>query len=407
MGKYGLLGQKLSHSFSPLIHSQLADYEYSLYEKEPDALEGFLTKGDFDGLNVTIPYKKAVMPFCSYLSESARRIGCVNTIVRKNDRTLAGYNTDYYGFAFMLGQMGLNPAGQKALILGSGGSSLTVRAVLEDRGAREIVVVSRSGQNNYSNLFLHSDASIIINTTPLGMYPQNGKAPVGLEAFPACRAVLDLIYNPSETALLLDAAGRSIPRVNGLPMLVAQAKKAAEIFLSSPISDDLIAPIVQKIARDTKNVALIGMPGCGKSCTGRELAGITGRKFYDLDRMIENSAGKSIPDIFEQEGEEFFRRLETDILKEVSAESGSVIATGGGVVVRPENLPALRQNSTIVFLERDISELSCNNRPLSLKTGVKALAEKRLPLYRAWSDYTVRARGARPTAEAIKELLEI
>jgi len=405
MKRFGLLGERLSHSFSPQIHALLGDYEYRLYEKAPGEVDGFLRRGDFDGLNVTIPYKKTVLPYCAELSEAARKIGSVNTIIRRPDGTLFGDNTDYAGFSWLLELLGVVADGKKTLVLGSGGASLTVRAVMTDLGAGEIVTVSRSGENNYENIGRHRDARLIVNTTPVGMYPENGASPVDLSLFGGCEAVADIIYNPHKTALLLDAEERGVPSIGGLPMLVAQAKRAAELFTGILIDDGVIGEITDKILRQTRNVALIGMPGSGKSTTGRELARRLGRAFFDTDALVEERAGKSIPRIFEEDGEDAFRRLETAVLREVSKESGAVIATGGGIVKRPENRRLLRQNSVLVFLDRATESLPVEGRPLSVKNGAEALAGERLPLYNAWCDLKVPAAGVAETVQHIRELL--
>ena len=392
--RFGLLGERLSHSFSPLIHAELGDYEYPLYEKKPEELGVFLRQGDFDGLNITIPYKKTVIPFCADLSETARAAGSVNTATRMSDGSLYGDNTDCYGFAYLLKKTGVNPASGKTLVLGSGGSSLAVQAVLRDMNAKEIVVVSRNGPVTYSRIESHSDAILLVNTTPVGMYPDNGISPISdLSVFRQCRTVIDLIYNPARTELLLQAEERGIPAVNGLVMLVAQAKRAAELFTGISISDEKIEAICAKIALKTLNIVLIGMPGCGKTSIGEALAKMTGRLFADTDAWAAQVAAKPIPAIIKEDGEENFRKLETNALLELCKQSGLVIATGGGVVTRPGNRRIIRQNGIIVFLDRDITQLSVSGRPLSQRDGIAALASKRLPLYSQWSDYTALVRG--------------
>jgi shikimate dehydrogenase len=408
MKHFGLLGEKLSHSFSPLIHSHLADYEYLLYEKAPAEVETFLLHGVFDGLNVTIPYKKTVIPFCDELSDIAKKIGSVNTLIRRPDGSLFGDNTDYYGFLYLLRKAGADVRGKKAVILGSGGSSVTVKALLEDQGAGEIITVSRSGENNYDNISKHADAYILINTTPVGMYPNNGVSPVCLSIFKNCAAVLDIIYNPARTKLLLDAEELGIVCTNGLPMLVAQAKRACELFLGTTINDEKTDDIATIISRKMANILLIGMPGSGKSSVGAELAELTDRAFFDTDTLIAEKAGKSIPEIFGEDGEAVFRNMETDALAEVTKKSGCVIATGGGIVKKPENLRLMRQNGIPVFLDRELSALPVSGRPLSQQQGVEALAKERIPLYEQWSEYKVPAQpGVTETAEYIKELLEL
>ena len=404
--KFGLLGEQLSHSFSPLIHAELGNYEYCLYEKRHEELEVFLKSADFDGLNVTIPYKKSVIPFCKNLSKTARATGSVNTITRLPDGSLYGDNTDCYGFTRLLHKTGINPGDGKILILGSGGSSLTVQTVLRDMNAKEIVIVSRNGKDNYSNIEEHSDAILLINTTPVGMYPNNGSSPLpDIGLFSQCRAVIDLIYNPARTELLLQAEERGILAVNGLTMLAAQAKKAAEIFTGASIPDNIIETITAKIEQLTLNITLIGMPGCGKTSMGAALAKMSGRLFADTDALITEAAGKPIPAIFAEDGEEYFRRLETDTLKELCKQSGLVIATGGGVVTQPCNRRIMRQNSIIVFLDRDISQLPVSGRPLSQRNGIAALAGERLPLYSLWSEYTVKVCGIDETVSQIHEML--
>jgi len=260
----GLLGRTLGHSYSPAIHAQLAGYSYLLYEKEPEELEGFLRSGEFDGLNVTIPYKKAVIPYCAELSDTARAIGAVNTIVRRPDGTLWGGNTDAYGFSMLVQSSGAEVRGKKALVFGSGGASATAQYVLRQMGAREVVVISRHGEDNYENLDRHTDAEIAVNATPVGMYPNTGLSPVDLSRFPALEAALDVVYNPARTEFLLQAERLGLKRANGLLMLTAQAKKSCEAFLGAPIADERIAAITKSLAAQMQNVVLIGMPGSGK-----------------------------------------------------------------------------------------------------------------------------------------------
>jgi shikimate dehydrogenase len=401
---FGLLGEKLVHSFSPMIHKYLGDYGYLLYEVSPDKLDSFMKEKQFDGINVTIPYKQAVMPYCATLSDEARDIGSVNTIVKDNDGALHGHNTDHHGFRVMLEQGGIDPNGKKVLVLGDGGSARTVRAVLGTLNAREIVTISRRGKNHYGNIDRHYDAEIIVNTTPVGMYPENGNSPLSLAGFERITGVADLIYNPARTRLLLEAGRLGVSCVNGLTMLAAQAEMANRLFMETPARPELVNKIVDLILRETLNITLIGMPGCGKSTVGRILAHAMERSFADVDERIVAAAGKSIPQIFTEDGEEKFRQLETRILGEETKKSGMVLATGGGVVTRPENFDLLRQNSIIVYLERELDELVTDGRPLSKGAGIHVLAEQRLPLYETWSDYTVQVE-ARPelTAARIRE----
>ena len=390
--KCGLLGEKLTHSYSPQIHGYLGSYSYDLFEKMPEELEDFLKNGDFAGLNVTIPYKKSVIPYCAELSERAKELGAVNTIVRRADGALVGHNTDYFGFERMLQTSGLNVSGKKALVLGSGGASNTAVAVLKEQGA-DVVVISRSGENNYENLHLHSDAAVIVNATPVGMYPNVGTSPIDLAEFPALEGVLDLIYNPARTQLLLDAQSRGLVAVNGLPMLVAQAKESAEWFTGKAISDDMIPVIHRKLKSQMDNIILIGMPGCGKSTVGKLLAEKTGKTFVDADARLVEKAGKTIPEIFTEIGEAGFRNLETKTLAELGKESGLVIATGGGCVTQDRNYPLLHQNGTIFWLQRDIAALPTDGRPLSQSNDLTKMYETRKPMYRHFADKTVDNNG--------------
>lgn len=396
----GLLGRKLGHSFSPQIHAQLGNYAYDLFEVEPDALDAFLRGDNFDALNVTIPYKRDVIPYCAQLSDAAAAIGSVNTIVRRPDGSLLGDNTDAAGFSAMLDALGIDPAGKKALVLGSGGASLTVQHVLRARGAG-VVVISRSGADNYVNLDRHADARILVNTTPVGMYPGNGKAPLSLAHFPQLEGVLDLIYNPARTALVLDAMGRGIPALGGLTMLVEQARAAAERFTGSKIDPGRSAQIRKRLQAETQNLILIGMPGCGKTTVGRLVAEAMGRSFVDADEVLEARAGMDIPAFFARCGEAAFRRLETEVLADLGKASALVIATGGGCVTRAENAPLLKQNGALLFLERDLAALPTDGRPVSQAHPLKELYAQRLPLYRAFADAQVSNDGA-PEATAAR-----
>ena len=398
----GLLGRKLGHSYSPQIHNLLGDYSYVLFEKEPEELENFLKNGDFSGLNVTIPYKKEVIPYLSELSPTANKMGCVNTVLRRSDGTLYGHNTDYFGFTSLVRHAGLSVAGKKVLVLGSGGASNTAVAALKDLGASP-VVISRSGENNYQNLHRHTDAAAIVNTTPVGMYPNTGVSPIDLGLFPHLEGVLDVIYNPARTQLLLDAEKLGIPRENGLWMLVAQAKEAAEVFTGRNISDEVIEKIYRRLSHQMKNIVLIGMPGCGKTTIGTLLAEKLGRTLADADEKIIALAGKSIPDIFAQEGESVFRNLETQALTELGKQSGLVIATGGGCVTQKRNYPLLHQNGYLVWLERDWSKLPTDGRPLSQANDLGKMYAARKPLYEAFAD--IRVENTNTPAETVQHIL--
>ncbi|MGM9587842.1 MAG: shikimate kinase [Candidatus Limivicinus sp.] len=400
----GLIGEKLGHSFSPAIHGKLADYEYKLYELSPEQVGPFLEKKEYDGLNVTIPYKKTVIPYCDELTEAAKSIGSVNTIVERPDGTLLGHNTDYDGFMWLLKNAGADVKGKKAVVLGTGGASVTVQAALRDLGAVQVVVVSRSGEDNYENISRHSDAKILVNATPVGMYPKTGVSPVDLDSFTALEGVFDVVYNPARTQLLLEAEKRGIPCANGLGMLVAQAKAACERFTGKPIDDEKVYTIKAEMERNTRNVMLIGMPGSGKSTVGAALAESLGRKLVDVDERIVELAGCSIPEIFAKEGEEGFRQIEHQALCEVSKESGLVIATGGGVVTRRENLDPMRQNSLIVWLLRDISLLPKDGRPLSQTNSLTEMFKVREPLYRAAADCIADNNGS--LENTVKQILE-
>ena len=403
--KCGLLGRKLGHSYSPQIHSHLGEYSYTLFEREPEDVERFLKNGDFTAINVTIPYKKTVMPYC-HLTETAKYMGSVNIIVRQPDGTLLGHNTDYFGFTSLVQRSGLDPKGKKCLVLGSGGASVTAVAVLKEMGAN-VVVISRSGENNYDNLHLHSDAAIICNTTPVGMYPNNGINPIDLKQFPKLEGVLDMIYNPTRTQLLLNAADLGLPHSNGLWMLVAQAKEAAEWFLGRKLTDDLIEAVYNKMRLQMENIILIGMPGCGKSTVGKALAEALGKNFVDADDALVKTYGKSIPDIFAEEGEAGFRVKETAVLKELGKKSGLVIATGGGCVTKAENYPLLHQNGTIFWLKRELDLLPTDGRPLSQSQKLTEMYAKREPLYRSFADHIIDNNGnLNTTLEAIRQKLE-
>ena len=390
--KCGLLGKHLTHSYSPQIHSFLGNYDYALFEKQPQELEDFLRNGDFTGINVTIPYKKEVISYCDRLSDRAQRLGAVNTLVRQQDGALIGHNTDYFGFYSMVEKTDLSFDGKKVLVLGSGGASVTAVAVLEELGAMP-VTVSRSGKNNYNNLHLHQDAFAIVNATPVGMYPNAGQSPVDLDLFPNLGCVLDIVYNPARTQLILDAQARNIPCANGLWMLVAQAKEASEWFTGKKIDDTVIQDIYDTLRLQMENIILIGMPGCGKSTVGQLLARQTGKCFVDADAEIVKSAGMSIPEIFNKQGEAGFRAWETKILQQLGQQSGLVIATGGGCVTREENYPLLHQNGTIFWLQRDIAALPTDGRPLSQTGSLQDMYQIRKPLYERFADRIILNNG--------------
>ncbi len=403
--KFGLLGEHLRHSYSPAIHKELHGEDYQLYEVAPECVGAFLRETDLDGMNVTIPYKKTVMPHCVSLSEAAQRIGCVNTLVRRKDGW-HGYNTDYTGFCHMLKAAGIDPAGKKALVLGSGGASLTARTALKDLGAKEVVVISRSGEDNYDNLERHKDAGIIVNTTPAGMFPDNGTRLLDLKQFPQCDGVADVVYNPARTALLLQAENLSIPYAGGLSMLVAQAKRSAEIWLDKDIPDSEVTRIEKLLAASMQNIVLIGMPGSGKTSVGKALQQLTGRELIDTDEEIVRMSGRTIPDIIGNDGEEAFRVLETAAIAEAGKRSGCIISTGGGCVTRERNYPLLHQNAVIVWIRRRLDWLPTDGRPLSRAGKLEKMYEERKDKYAAFADITIENdRTVKKAAEQIlKEL---
>ena len=401
----GLLGEKLGHSYSPQIHSFLADYAYDLFEVPPDKLEQFLNSDVVAAINVTIPYKKAVIPYLSELTPRAKALGAVNTIVRKPDGTLLGHNTDYFGFSYMIDKSGLSVTGKKILVLGSGGASVTAVAVLRDLGA-DVIVISRSGKDNYETVYNHLDTAVIVNATPVGMYPHNGVSPIDLARFPALEGVLDMIYNPARTQLLLDAEKLGLVAENGLWMLIAQAKESANWFTGTEISNDLIATIHSALSKQMQNIVLIGMPGSGKSTVGRVLAEKTGRAFIDADEAIIQYAGKSIPEIFQESGETGFRVIETEVLSQLGKQSGLVIATGGGCVTQEDNYPLLHQNGRIFWIKRDISQLPKDSRPLSLKGSLEQMYQIRKPMYTRFADCIVENNSPETTVNTILALEE-
>lgn len=407
MLKCGLLGEKLGHSYSPQIHSMLADYEYKLFEKSPEELEDFLKSGEFDGLNVTIPYKKSVMPYCAELSPTAAQIGSVNTIVRRSDGSLYGDNTDAFGFENLIVHNGIEVKGKKALVLGTGGASVTAQAVLKNLGAREVVVISRKGEDNYENIAKHADAEIIANTTPVGMYPNNGKAAVDLAQFPKLSGVLDVVYNPARTALLLQAEKLGIPCAGGLYMLVSQAKRSCELFTGKSIPDSEIDRIERVLSHQMQNIVIIGMPGSGKTAVSTMLAERLGRKIFDTDTIVSEKAGMTIPEIFAVQGEAGFRKLETEATAEVGKLSGNIISTGGGVVTVADNYELLHQNGVIVWIERDTNKLARDGRPISLSSDLNELYAARLPLYERFADIKADNNGdINDTVNAIMEMIK-
>ena len=388
-----LIAKKLGHSFSKLIHNELADYEYEHKELEENELDAFFAEKDFDGLNVTIPYKQTVMKYLDEISPEAKRIGAVNTIVNRGGE-LIGHNTDYYGFMYEIKEAGAEIEGKDVVILGRGGASKTVVCVCGEMGAKSVRLLTRD--SDPEDFY---DGQIVINATPVGMFPDTGKSVVDITKFTKCEAVLDLVYNPSSTKIILDAKRMGIKTANGLGMLVSQAKKACEIFTGSEIPDEKIDSIKKQIQFKTKNIVLVGMPGCGKTTVGKILANLTGKEFTDSDDEI-TKRGISPAEIIRSEGEAAFRKVESEVLSELCKKSGLIIATGGGCVTVENNHDILRQNGYVVFIERELKNLATDGRPLS--TDVEKLWQVREPLYRSASDITVKsAEIPEKTAEEI------
>ena len=395
---YGCIGEHLPHSFSKEIHGEIADYAYKLQELTPDELPAFLAARSVRGVNVTIPYKQAVIPCLDETDPTARAIGAVNTIVNR-DGKLFGFNTDLYGLIRLIRRTGLDLSGKKVLIPGTGGTSRTAAFAAKQLGAREILKISRTGRDGsltYEDALRdHTDAQIILNTTPCGMYPNPDARPLPLEPFTRLEGVVDVIYNPLRSRLVLDARARGIPAEGGLYMLVAQAVRASEIFLDTAYPEDLTDRIYARILRRKENVVLIGMPGSGKSAVGQILAEKTGRPFADTDQLIVEKAGKSIPDIFREDGEEAFRDLESEVIRDVSLQGGQVLSTGGGAILRPENVTVLRQNGRLFWLDRNPEDLiPTDDRPLAdTDAKMKQLYRVRKPLYQAAADETIPVSG--------------
>lgn len=388
--KYGLIGEKLTHSFSPAIHKLLGNSEYETAEIKKNKLDEFMQKREFTGINVTLPYKKDVLPYLSSISDKAKKIGCVNVVVKKEDGSLAGDNTDYDGFKYLLENTGIDVAGKKCLILGNGATSLTVQAVLSDLCASEIVKVYRKGEINFENVYAVSDAQVIVNTTSVGMYPQNEGVIIDLSRFPMLEGVADVIYNPLKTNLILKAEELGIKCAGGLKMLVAQAKYASDIFLGKKTDDSIIDDIYRKIISDVGNIAFIGMPGCGKSSVAKLVAEKTGKRLIDTDSIISDLEGREIPEIFALYGEKHFRNVETEACRIAGKKRSTVISLGGGAVINKENTDAVRQNAIVFYIKRDIDKLSRTDRPLSKDMDTLwNIYDERKDKYEQAADYIV------------------
>ena len=400
----GLLGRRLGHSYSPRLHSFYGDYKYELFEKEPDELEEFIKHGKWRGLNVTIPYKKEVLPFADIISDTVKRTGTCNTLVRRDDGLIEAHNTDAGGFGALLDAFGIRPDGRKVLVLGNGGAAPSVCDALKKRGAYP-VIISRKGEENYENVSRHRNAKMIVNTTPVGMYPDTGKTPLDIKGFPMLSAVIDIIYNPARTLLMSDAEKAGITAVNGLYMLAAQARESAELFLGHKIPYEKADEACRALRAEMMNIILIGMPGCGKSTVATILGKKTGRKAVDADKAFADLYGMTPAETIETEGEDGFRRKETSLLSSLGKESGLVIATGGGCVTREENYPLLHQNGVIICLERSLKELVTEGRPLSRGRGVESLYRERKALYRRFADRKCPVKGTpEETADRVLDL---
>ena len=391
--EYGLIGEKLGHSFSKIIHEKLADYTYELCPLAKDELDAFMTAKQFKAINVTIPYKQDVIPYCDVLDDSAKRIGVVNTIVNR-DGKLFGYNTDFAGFLYNLNAHGITLKDKKVMICGSGGTCKTVTAVAEYMGAKEILVVSRSKKENavtYEECIRHKDVDVVVNASPKGMYPDNGESPLDLSNFPNCKAVVDVIYNPLKTRLLQQAEQLGMKAVNGLEMLVAQAKFAVEHFLSTEIENDKIDQITLELLKQLTNIVLIGMPSSGKTLTGKALCKYIDKTVVDTDAVIVERSGMSIKEMFARHGEAYFLQWEHDVIEEFSKQNGLIIATGGGAIKNEENIQNLKQNGIVMFIDRDLEHLLVtDDRPLSKDANAVAkLYEERYPLYTKYGDLRV------------------
>lgn len=410
--KYGLIGQKLQHSFSRDIHEKIGKYPYVHIELEPEEVGSFLEARDFDGLNVTIPYKQKVIPYLDELSGLAREIGVVNTIINR-DGKLYGYNTDAGGMKYLINKMGMEPAGKKVLVAGSGGTSKTAERVAEDLGASEIIRVSRSGRDGavtYEEAYRdHTDAGIIINTTPVGMYPETDGCPFDIERFEKVDGVLDAVYNPLMTTFIRSAADRGIPAVNGLYMLVAQAVLAAELFTGESIDRSEIERIYGELILEKRSIVLTGMPCSGKTTLGKILSERLGRELVETDDKVIEMAGMPITEIFAKYGETHFRDLESKAIFDAASTGGKVISTGGGAVLRKENVDALRMNGTVVFLDRPLEDLlPSDDRPLANDAEkIRKLYETRYPIYTAAADVIVKVEGTEEhTADVIWRALQ-
>lgn len=396
--KYGVIGEHLKHSFSKDIHEKIADYKYDICEIEPEKLESFIKSGEFEGINVTIPYKEKVIPHLYSVSDKAKRIGAVNTVVNK-DGKLYGYNTDYMGMRALILRNKIDLKGKKALIMGNGGTAKTGRAVLTDLGASQIIHVGREGEGAdvlYGDVVeLHSDADFILNTTPVGMFPKNEGKIIDIKLFPKLMGLIDVVYNPLRTNIVLDAIEMGIPAESGLYMLVSQAVYASEFFLEKKYDISVCESTFKEILKSKENIVLTGMPSSGKTTVGKYLAGITGKEFIDTDDEIVKKIGMDIPSYFAKYGEKAFRDVESEVIGEISKKNGLIISTGGGAILRKENVRSLKQNGRVYFLNRSLELLTpTSSRPLSSDMeALKKRFEERYELYLSSCDVEIKADG--------------
>ena len=393
--EYGCIGEKLTHSFSKIIHNELFDYDYQLKELSREELDEFMKRRDFKAINVTIPYKQTVIPYLYEIEKNAREIGAVNTVVNK-DGKLYGYNTDFIGMTELIDYNNILLDGRKVLILGSGGTSKTAFAVAKALNAKEVYRVSRGNTGNcisYEDAVRrHNDAEIIINTTPCGMFPNIGNSPIDISCFGKLEGVVDAVYNPLRSALVVSALNRGIKAAGGLYMLVSQAVAAAEKFTGKTVKSEKTVAVYKKLFKEKQNVVLIGMPGCGKSTIGKRLASQLSKRFIDTDEEILKQIGISIPEFFERYGESKFREIETKIIKELSAVQNAVIATGGGAVLNTANIDFLKENGVVFFIDRPFQNLVySSDRPLSSSRDMmKKRYDERYDLYKACADKIIK-----------------
>lgn len=399
--KYCLIGKKLGHSYSKVIHS-LQGLDYSLVEIGENELSGFV-KEAYDGFNVTIPYKKYIIPLLDFVDEDAKSIGAINTVLRKNGK-LYGYNTDVYGMEYAINRANIQISGKNVMVLGTGGTSLTARAVCKKMGAKEVFVVSRTGEINYLNCY-EKDVQIIINTTPVGMYPDIEPSPVDLTKFSFIEGVFDCVYNPIRTSLILQAQKLGIKCSGGLPMLVAQGLKAEEIWLDIKIDKARFEEILSELENQKRNIVLIGMPSCGKSTVAKILAEKLGREVVDTDELVFIRQGAKPSELIESYGEEYFRDKESLAVKEASSKQGVIIATGGGAVLREENVICLKRNGVLIYLERSVDKLIDDDRPLSKNGAISRLFAKRKPIYEKVCDKKVSNDG--DINDTVREILSL